>query len=142
MIGREIAVSFFGYGKEEDRMFIPYSTENAPQAPVVALRTVQLEFPVLEYRPFRTFSMDQSSSMVGTAVRGSGHTHQDDRGYAAGGRGARAPVSMDCGSAGGVRLALLSGLGRGAIVARLLPPGEPGTWRRSLWGVWHNRQTP
>ncbi len=64
MAGREIGVAFFGYGKEEDRMFIPYNTETTPQVPVVALRSIQLEFPVVEYRPFRTFSMDQSSSMI------------------------------------------------------------------------------
>jgi hypothetical protein len=64
MLGREIGVAFFGYGKEEDRMFIPYSTETTPQVPVVALRSIQLEFPVIEYRPFRTFATNQSSSMV------------------------------------------------------------------------------
>ena len=35
-----------------------------PEVPVVVLRSIQLEFPVIEYRPFRTFSMDQSTSMV------------------------------------------------------------------------------
>ncbi len=60
----DIAAAFFGYGKEEDRMFIPYPAGGAPDVPIVALRSVQLEFPVVEYRPFRTFSMDQSSSMI------------------------------------------------------------------------------
>jgi hypothetical protein len=45
-------------------MWIPYTTETTPEVPVVALRSVQLEFPVVEYRPFRSFSMDQSSSML------------------------------------------------------------------------------
>jgi hypothetical protein len=64
MVGREIGVSFFGYGKEEDRMFLPSTSETYPQTTVVAVRSIQLQFPVLEYRPFRTFSMDQSSSLV------------------------------------------------------------------------------
>jgi len=64
MVGREIGVSFYGYGKEEDRMFLPYASGGTPDVPVVALRSIQLQFPVLEYRPFRTFSMDQSSSLV------------------------------------------------------------------------------
>lgn len=38
----DIAAAFFGYGKEEDRMFIPYPTGGAPDVPIVALRSVQL----------------------------------------------------------------------------------------------------
>jgi hypothetical protein len=64
ILGREVGVSFFGYGKEEDKMLIPISGVPPVQTPIVSLRSIQLEFPVLEYRPFRTFSMNQSSSMV------------------------------------------------------------------------------
>ena len=51
ILGREIGVSFFGYGKEEDRMFLPSTSETNPQTTVVAVRSIQLQFPVLEYRP-------------------------------------------------------------------------------------------
>ena len=64
IVGREIGVSFFGYGDEEDRMIIPVSGTTPVNTPVVAVRSIQLEFPLVEYRPFRTFSMNQSSSMV------------------------------------------------------------------------------
>jgi hypothetical protein len=64
ILGREVGVSFFGYGKEEPKMLIPISDVPPVQTPVVSVRSIQLEFPLLEYRPFRTFSMDQSSSMV------------------------------------------------------------------------------
>jgi hypothetical protein len=64
ILGREVGVSFFGYGKEEDKMLIPISGVPPVQTPIVSLRSIQLEFPFLEYRPFRTFSMNQSSSMV------------------------------------------------------------------------------
>jgi len=64
ILGREVGVSFYGYGKEEDKMIIPVSGVPPVQTPVVGLRSIALEFPLIEYRPFRTFSMDQSSSMV------------------------------------------------------------------------------
>ena len=63
ILGREVGMSMFGYGKEEDRMIIPY-----PDAPggaeLISFRSLQFDFPLLEYRPFRTFSLDQSSSLV------------------------------------------------------------------------------
>ena len=64
VVGREIGVSFFGYGSEDTKMIIPVSGTTPVQTPVVGVRSIQLEFPLLEYRPFRTFSMNQSSSMV------------------------------------------------------------------------------
>jgi hypothetical protein len=64
ILGREVGVSFYGYGEEEPRMIIPVSGTTPVKTPVVVLRSIALEFPVLEYRPFRTFSMDQSSSLV------------------------------------------------------------------------------
>jgi hypothetical protein len=64
ILGREVGVSFFGYGSEEDKMLIPISGVPPVQTPIVSVRSIQLEFPVIEYRPFRTFSMNQSSSMV------------------------------------------------------------------------------
>jgi hypothetical protein len=64
ILGREVGVSFFGYGKEEDPMIIPVSGTDPAQTPIVDVRSIQLEFPLVEYRPFRTFSMNQSSSMI------------------------------------------------------------------------------
>lgn len=63
MLGREVGVSFYGYGKEEDRFFFPAdSSKSSPY--LVAVRSIKLDFPLLEYRPFRTFSTDQSSSLI------------------------------------------------------------------------------
>ncbi len=64
ILGREVGVSFFGYGKEEDPMIIPVSGTTPVRTPIVDVRSIQLEFPLVEYRPFRTFSMNQSSSLV------------------------------------------------------------------------------
>ena len=33
-------------------------------ATFVSLRSLQVELPILEYRPFRSFALDQSSSLV------------------------------------------------------------------------------
>ncbi len=65
MLGREVGVSFFGYGDEEDRAFV--ATPNAQgdlEIGVVSFRSIQIELPFLEYRPFRSFSLDQSSSLT------------------------------------------------------------------------------
>jgi hypothetical protein len=64
ILGREVGVAFFGYGKEEDKLLIPISDVPPVETPIVSLRSIQVEVPLVEYRPFRTFSMDQSSSMV------------------------------------------------------------------------------
>jgi hypothetical protein len=64
VLGREVGVAFFGYVRREDRVILP-SSETAPTVnTLVSLRTIQFDFPVLEYRPFRTFSLDQSSSLI------------------------------------------------------------------------------
>jgi hypothetical protein len=64
VLGREIGASFYGYGKEEDPMLIPIPGTDPTRTPIVDVRSIQLEFPIVEYRPFRTFSTNQSSSLV------------------------------------------------------------------------------
>ena len=43
---------------------IPYGNPEHQNAILGNLRSVQLDFPVIEYMPFRRFSTDQSSSVV------------------------------------------------------------------------------
>ena len=64
VLGREVGVSFFGYGKGPDPMLIPISGTDPVNTPIVDVRSIQIECPIVEYRPFRTFSMNQSSSLV------------------------------------------------------------------------------
>jgi hypothetical protein len=64
VLGREIGASFYGYLKTADRVIIPVGDPAMGEAVLLNMRSVQLEFPVLEYRPFRSFSMDQTSSLV------------------------------------------------------------------------------
>ena len=70
ILGREVGVIFYGYGKRKDALLIPHQGSNNNQTTLIHYRSVQLEFPILEYRPFRTFSLDQSSSMVVQFITG------------------------------------------------------------------------
>jgi hypothetical protein len=60
VLGREVGVSLYGGGDNKDAILVPEGEETY----LVTYKSVQLDFPYLEYRPFRTFSLDQSSSLV------------------------------------------------------------------------------
>lgn len=65
VLGREIAVSFFGAGQQKDALFITNLTNlDDPVLLIVSYQSTQIELPILEYQPFRSFSEDQSSSML------------------------------------------------------------------------------
>jgi hypothetical protein len=64
VLGREIAVSLYGYMKNPERILLPIGDAAPGQAVLADMHSVQLEFPFLEYRPFRSFSLDQTSSLV------------------------------------------------------------------------------
>lgn len=59
VLGREVGLSLYGL-RGEDVVNIPSDGRSVE----VRLRSLQVEFPVLEYRPFRSFSMDQSSGLL------------------------------------------------------------------------------
>ena len=61
ILGREIAVAFYGGGDQKDAILVPRDDGTTT---LVSYKSTQLEFPIVEYRPFRTFSLDQSSSLV------------------------------------------------------------------------------
>jgi hypothetical protein len=63
VLGREVGFTYYGFGKEDDRLIIPSRVPGA-SATLIDLRSLRFDFPVLEYRPFRTFSLTQSSSLV------------------------------------------------------------------------------
>ncbi|MGH7381278.1 MAG: hypothetical protein ACREKR_03480 [Candidatus Methylomirabilales bacterium] len=62
VLGREVGVSFYGI-LDDDRLVIPPTISGAGST-LIDLQSIRFEFPVLEYRPFRTFSQDQSASLV------------------------------------------------------------------------------
>lgn len=65
ILGREMSVYFFGRGEQRDAL-MTYGTLTSGEQNlfVVSYQSTQFEFPILEYRPFRSFSDDQSSSML------------------------------------------------------------------------------
>jgi hypothetical protein len=65
VLGREIAVYFFGRTKEKDALFNISNNQNGlPNLYILSYESTQFEFPIIEYRPFRSFSTDQSSSLL------------------------------------------------------------------------------
>ena len=60
--GREIGLSFYGHQNPKD--IIVYPNLNSGDIYLIENRSLKLDFPILEYRPFRSFSMDQSSSII------------------------------------------------------------------------------
>jgi len=64
ILGREIGLTLYGTGNQNDAILISEHGENMDETVLVTLKSTQLDFPIVEYRPFRTFSMDQSSSLV------------------------------------------------------------------------------
>lgn len=64
MVGREVGVSMFGYGEQSTRFIVPDPNSTTGGAMLIGLRTIQVDLPLVEYRPFRTFSADQASSLV------------------------------------------------------------------------------
>ncbi len=63
ILGREVGFTFYGYGKTEDRLIVP-SGASGTGATLIGLKSISFDFPLVEYRPFRTFSLNQSSSLV------------------------------------------------------------------------------
>jgi hypothetical protein len=63
MLGREVGVALYGRGKESDRLLMPPASSGGGVR-LVGLRTVALDFPVVEFSPLRSFSMDQSSILL------------------------------------------------------------------------------
>jgi hypothetical protein len=63
MFGREVDVSLYKMNSH-NAMVLP--TPHVPpfDRTVVSLSTIQVDFPFVEYRPFRTFSRNQSSSVL------------------------------------------------------------------------------
>ncbi len=64
ILGREIGVTLYGRGDQKDALLIPGQGVNKDQTTLITFESTQLDFPIVEYRPFRTFSLDQSSSLV------------------------------------------------------------------------------
>jgi len=62
VLGREVGVTLFGL--QGDQQYIAPGTPQAPTGTLVRFKSVYLDFPIAEYRPFRSFSADQSSTLL------------------------------------------------------------------------------
>jgi hypothetical protein len=63
VLGREIGAAFYHNGSDHPLIF---STPSVPPLglTITTLKSLQLDFPIFEYRLFRTFSVNQSSSLL------------------------------------------------------------------------------
>jgi hypothetical protein len=62
MLGREIGLSFYGYASDQN-VVIPTPGVAPANQTVVKLRSIALDVPILEWRLFRSFSLDQGSRL-------------------------------------------------------------------------------
>ncbi len=63
VLGREVGLSFYR-SRRDDPVLIQTPGVEPINTTLVAIRSMQVELPILEYRPFRTFSLNQSSSLM------------------------------------------------------------------------------
>ncbi|MEI7724333.1 MAG: hypothetical protein WCK09_04465 [Bacteroidota bacterium] len=64
ILGREVGVCLYGTGRGPDSFLIPESDEGIDYQVLLSMYSTQLDFPILEYRPFRTFSSRQSAGLL------------------------------------------------------------------------------
>ncbi len=62
VLGREVGVSFYGLGSD-DRLIVP-PTVPGTASQLIDFNSISFDFPILEYRPFRTFSQDQTAGVL------------------------------------------------------------------------------
>lgn len=62
VLGREVGLSFYGL-TGDDRVIASGATPGAPGR-VIEYRSVLIDVPILEYRPYRSFASNQSSTVV------------------------------------------------------------------------------
>jgi hypothetical protein len=61
VLGREVGVSFYGLGRPKDVFILP---TGIGKATLLEYRSTKLDFPILEYRPLRTYAQSQSASLM------------------------------------------------------------------------------
>jgi len=64
ILGREIGVCVYGSGRGPDSFLIPDVNNTTNDQILISMYSTQIDFPILEYRPMRTYSSRQSASLV------------------------------------------------------------------------------
>jgi hypothetical protein len=62
VLGREIGATFYGYGSDDSLLAPGSPLGTGPR--VIKFESTYLEFPILEYRPYRAFDTTQSSALI------------------------------------------------------------------------------
>lgn len=63
VLGREVGISFYHNGSDHP-LVIPTPSLPASPATLITLNSMQFEFPILEWRLFRTFSLNQGAGLM------------------------------------------------------------------------------
>ena len=63
ILGREVAFTFYGSFGSDNSFVRPLLDNDEDDLLIMSVKSLALEFPFLEYRPFSTFSFDQSTSL-------------------------------------------------------------------------------
>lgn len=65
ILGREVGVSFFGAGFSDGGAFnMPVNNAGQDGKMIITMTSTQLDFPILEYRPFHFYSSNQTGSLM------------------------------------------------------------------------------
>jgi hypothetical protein len=64
ILGREVGICFYGSLQGADSYLMPAKSSTDGTLILLSMRTTQLDFPIIEYRPLRTFSRRQSASLL------------------------------------------------------------------------------
>jgi hypothetical protein len=63
VLGREVGISLYGYTSDQ-AVLIPTPGIPPINTTQINLRSIRIDFPILEYRPFSTFSQNQGSGLA------------------------------------------------------------------------------
>jgi hypothetical protein len=63
ILGREVGVYFYGWDKDGNRVLAYPDGKSDGKLYLLDITSIQILFPILDYRNFRTFSRDQSSGL-------------------------------------------------------------------------------
>jgi hypothetical protein len=63
VLGREIGATFYGLGSDDESLLAPGVLPGSGPR-IIKFESTYLEFPILEYRPYRAFDTTQSSELI------------------------------------------------------------------------------
>ena len=105
VLGREIGATFYGYGSDDSLLAPGAPPDTRPR--VVNFESTYLDFPILEYRPYRAFDTTQSSALVLQLFGGIDIPHKENVVYSARRTSRRAGSGVLDRSPSAIRLATL-----------------------------------